>query len=206
MQHGEFPQSRARDRAAAQDVSNGLAGNPDTFPAPPAGPDEIEKLLLTYNNAREAAIAASAGAVQATAAKDEALTALVEQVKADLRYAEATTRNDDGKLQLLGWGARRPRSPSDNQPPGQVVTLEVRREGNTWVFLGWKEPLYGGEVAAYKVQRRKRDTGDWVDVGTAVEHDIMLTGQDTGVEFEYRIIAVNKFGEGPASNVVRAVL
>ncbi len=27
-----------------------------------------------------------------------------------------------------------------------------------------------------------------------------------GVEFEYHVIAVNKAGEGPASNIVRAVL
>lgn len=201
-----FPSREPEVARLAQDVSNGLAANPEVFPAPPAGPDEIEKSLFAYNTAREAAIAASAGSVQATAAKDQALSALVEMLKVNLKYAEATTRNDDGKLQLLGWGRRRPRSPSDTQPPGQVVTLEVLREGSTWVLLGWKEPFDGGEVAAYKVQRRKRDTGDWTDVGTAVEREIMLSGQENGVEFEYQVIAVNKSGDGPASNIVRAVL
>jgi hypothetical protein len=61
-------------------------------------------------------------------------------------------------------------------------------------------------VAAYKVQRRKREGGDWADVGMSVDSEITLNGQDTGVEYEYRVIAVNSAGEGPASNIVRAVL
>ena len=40
----------------------------------------------------------------------------------------------------------------------------------------------------------------------AVESEIMLNGQESGVEVEYRVIARNKAGEGPPSNIVRAVL
>ncbi len=40
----------------------------------------------------------------------------------------------------------------------------------------------------------------------AVESEITLNGQEPGVEFEYRVIAVNKTGDGPASNIARAVL
>jgi hypothetical protein len=64
----------------------------------------------------------------------------------------------------------------------------------------------GGRPAAYKAQRRKRESGDWSDVGMAVESEVLLNNQDQGVEFEYQVIAVNKAGEGPASNSVRAVL
>ena len=35
--------------------------------------------------------------------------------------------------------------------------------------LDWKEPPDGGEVSAHKVQRRKRDSGDWVDIGVSVK-------------------------------------
>jgi hypothetical protein len=201
-----FPSREPEIARLAQDIVNGLAANPDLYPAPPAGPEKIEEALIRFNTAREVAVAAAASAVQTTAVKDEALGALVELLKSDLKYAEAIARNDDGKLQLLGWGARRPRSPSDHQPPGQVITLQVVSEGNDWVTLGWKTPFDGGDVAAYKVQRRKRDGGNWADVGTAVGHEITLPGQENGVEFEYRVIAVNKSGEGAVSNVARAVL
>ena len=56
------------------------------------------------------------------------------------------------------------------------------------------------------MQRRTRDNGAWMDVGMAVESEPTLNGQESGVEFEYRVIAVNKAGEGPASNIARAVL
>jgi hypothetical protein len=199
-----FPYREPDIARLAQDIATGLAQHTDIFPAPPASPDRINEALAAYNGAREAAILASANARQGTAAKDDALCTLMDLMKADLRYAESTSRNDDGKLQLLGWGA--PRSRTATGIPGQVRTLEVLREGRSWVFLDWKEPVDGGQVAAYKVQRRTPGTTDWIDVGMAVESEITLNGQEPGVEFEYRVTAVNKAGEGPASNVARAVL
>jgi hypothetical protein len=64
----------------------------------------------------------------------------------------------------------------------------------------------GGAVAAYKIQRRERPAGLWADVGLAVESEITLTNQTRGKEFEYRVMAVNKAGEGEPSNTVMAVL
>ena len=40
----------------------------------------------------------------------------------------------------------------------------------------------------------------------AMESEITLTGQARGKEWEYRVIAVNKAGEGEPSNTVMAVL
>lgn len=39
-----------------------------------------------------------------------------------------------------------------------------------------------------------------------MDSEITLNGQGTGIEYEYRVIAVNSAGEGPASNIARAVL
>jgi len=89
---------------------------------------------------------------------------------------------------------------------GKLSFTELLREGAGWLFLDWKEPGDGGPVSAYKVQRRERKDGVWTDVGTAVESEITLTNQEAGVEFEYRVIAVNKAGESVPSNIVRAVL
>jgi len=101
----------------------------------------------------------------------------------------------------------RPRLPKRERiEPGQVSTLEVRQEGPGWVALVWKAPFDGGTVAAYRIQRRKRDTGHWMDVGTSVETMVKLDGQQDGVELEYRVIGVNAAGEGPTSNIVRVVL
>ena len=201
-----FPYREADILRLANEIAAGLAANPEVFPAPPYSPEDFENALGAHDGNREAHILGRAAALQATAAKDESLAAITDMSKSVLRYAENHTRGNDGKLQLLGWGGRRSRTQTVTEPPGQARTLEIIREGPNWVYLDWKEPMEGGHVAAYKIQRRKREGGDWTDVGMAVDSEITLNSQDAGVEYEYRVIAVNSAGEGPASNIARAVL
>jgi len=199
-----FPKSEAEVAVLAQRIIHGLTANPEDFPTPPVVPDELQTALAEYIAARDAAATSAAAAAQGTAAKDEALQVLTDQMKADLRYAENTHNYDHGKLRLLGWGGRSERT--SLQVPGQVRTLEVVKEGEGWVLLDWKEPGEGGQVAAYKVQYRRREEGPWRDVGMGVDSQILLNGQERGVELEYRVIAVNKAGEGEPSNIVTSVL
>ena len=201
-----FPRRELDIVRLAQDVANGFTANPDTFPAPPASPERLLEAVGQYNAARDASIAATATAVQGTASKSDALDELAGLLKADLRYAESMSNGDSSKLHLIGWGPPREPRPNDLETPGQVITLEVRQEGKSWVTLGWKQPFDGGPVSAYRIQRRRRDGGEWTDVGTSVETAATLSDQEPGVELEYLVIGVNKAGEGPASNVVRAVL
>ena len=87
---------------------------------------------------------------------------------------------------------------------GKFSLYQRAREG--WGFLGWTELVEGGADAAYKTQRRERPEGAWSDVGMAIESEITLTNQERGKEWEYRVLAVNKAGEGQPSNTVMAVL
>ena len=64
----------------------------------------------------------------------------------------------------------------------------MQHEGKNSITLSWRDPLDGGEVAAYTVQRRKPG-GEWTDVGTAVPSEVTLHGQESGVEFEYQVMA-----------------
>lgn len=68
---------------------------------------------------------------------------------------------------------------------------------------GWVD---GGAVAAPKIQRRLRHDGPWSHAGMAIESEIKLTNQERGKEWEYRVLAVNKAGDGEPSNTVMAVL
>lgn len=157
-----------------------------------------------YITARDAAVAATAASEQATASKDKALRTLADDMKADLRYAKNTVNYDNDQLKLIGWGGRKAKT--SLEAPGQCHSLEAPCEGEGWGSLDWKEPVDGGAVAAYKIQRCLRPDGPWSDASMAIESEITLTNQKRGKEWEYRVLAVNKAGEGEPSNTVMAVL
>lgn len=199
-----FPQREADIARLANDVIAGLRTHKRDFPSPPESPEEIEEALDRYQAAREAALIAAGKAKLATADKLHALAGLVDRVKSVLRYAENHVRRDDAKLTGLGWGAPRPRTARG--APGQVLGLEIVREEESAVELAWQQPVDGGAVLAYVVERRTRQRGRWREVGTSVELRIRLEDQEPGVELEYRVRAVNKAGKGKPSGTARVVL
>ena len=149
-------------------------------------------------------MAARAAAEQSIADKDVALEELIDALKSDIRYAETVVNFDDDKLKLLGWSGKD--TPLTLAPPGEVRQLEAPKQGDGWVFLDWKAPTDGGKVSAYKIQRRQRPEGAWQEVGTAIETESTLVDQPKGESLEYRIIAINKSGDGSPSNMVMVVL
>ena len=161
-------------------------------------------LISAYQIAKNGAVAAQATAEEATATQNDALDDMVETMKTDIRYAENTVNYDDDKLKLIGWAGRKAATPL--AVPGQTRLLEAPKQGAGWVFLDWKKPADGGAVSAYKVMRRERPDGAWAEVATAVISESTLVEQPTGKELEYRIIAINKAGDGEPSNTVMEVL
>jgi len=200
----QFPIRETEILGLGESIITGLTNNAGIYPAPPVIPADLQTAFDGAIAARQAAVAAEAAALQATTDKELAFQNLTDKMKEDLRYAENTVDMDDDKLKLLGWGGRK--APTSLQAPGQARLLEAPREGEGWVFLDWKEPVDGGAVAAYKIQRRERPSGTWADVGMAIESEITLGNQERGKEWEYRVVAVNKAGGGQPSNTVMAVL
>lgn len=199
-----FPFTEADIVALADVMQSGLTDNAVVYPAPPVLPADLIVLINTCQVAKNGAIAAQTAAEDATATKNDMLENLVEAMKSDIRYAENTVNYDDDKLKLIGWAGRKTAIPL--AAPGQARLLEAPKQGAGWVFLDWKKPLDGGAVSAYKVMRRERPAGAWAEVATAVISEATLVEQPTGKELEYRIIAVNKSGEGEPSNTAMVVL
>nr|VFK50917.1 MAG: hypothetical protein BECKTUN1418D_GA0071000_100321 [Candidatus Kentron sp. TUN] len=174
----KFPKDETNILALGREMADGFRAKIDIFPAPPIDIEGLEACI----KARERAVAAQAAAEQATAAKNSAFRILIENMRTDLRYAENTV-NDDAQLKYIGWSGRKPKTPL--AAPGQVRALVVQEQGEGWIHLGWGKPTEGGKVAAYKVQRREPAEGmDWLEAG----------------------VAINKTGEGEASNTVTVVL
>lgn len=199
-----FPRTEPEIVALAEAMEVGLADNPTIYPAPPIPPSALIALKVAYIASVNTAIAAKAAAEAATTDKDDALDTLVDAMKSDIRYAENTVDYDDDKLKLIGWAGRS--AATALTPPGQSRLLEAPRQGEGWVFLDWKAPIDGGKPAAYRVMRRERPAGAWEDVATAVITEATLVEQPRTKELEYRIIAINKAGEGEPSNTAMVVL
>jgi len=110
----------------------------------------------------------------------------------------------DVQLKKLGWGGRRPRV--QLSAPGQVEDLKITEQGEGWLKLQWRKPSDSGAPSTYYIQRRIRSGGTWAVVGSSMVVEATLEDQQRGCELEYRVVAVNKAGDGPESNTVMAVL
>lgn len=133
-----FPKREADIAALAEQLWRGLLDNNAVFPAPPVHPMSLRFRKLIYQSRHDNFLAARAAAEQATANKDDALSNLIEAMKADIRYAENTVSFDDDKLKLIGWAGKKAKTPLT--PPGQTRLLEAPKQGKGWVFLDWKAP------------------------------------------------------------------
>jgi hypothetical protein len=199
-----FPDTEPQIAKLALLICEGLQQAAGDLPAAPVPAAELQARLDAYNKALTATLNAETAFRGQHAVKDEALSSLVDGMKADLKYAEVTFRDQPEKLSQLGWGPRRDASALDI--PGETRDIKIVTEGDTWLVLTWNPPVDGGEVQAYKIQRRKRDAGSWEEVGSSVDTKEMLSNQPRGVEMDYRVIAVNKAGEGQPSATVTVVL
>jgi hypothetical protein len=199
-----FPKSEAEIVALGHSLASGLTADASIFTDPPVAPVQITSLLTAFNTAQHNVEDTRGNAEAAVAAKLETLQALIDAMKKDLRYAEYTCNYDDALLKQLGWGTRR--EPSSLQAPGQALELAASIQGEGTVSFSWKKPADGGAVAAYMIQRRVRPDGAWTNVATAMKTEITLENQERKIEWEFRIIAANKAGEGMPSNTVMVVL
>ena len=199
-----FPDREAQIKALAQNMVTGLTENAADFPAPPVLSLALQALLDSLITLGDEQAVAQAAAEQVTETKRAGLAELVTAMKADLRYAEDAVNHNDAKLTALGWGGKA--APTALQIPGQPRALEAPQQGEGWIFLDWKKPADGGAVAAYKIERRERPSGDWTLFSMAIESEATLNNQERGKDWEYRVIATNKAGASIPSNSVAAVL
>ncbi|MCL4216585.1 MAG: hypothetical protein KJ052_06225 [Candidatus Hydrogenedentes bacterium] len=123
-----FPRTEPQTVILAQNITAGLAANAAIYPSLPVAAADLQTGIEAYITARDAT-------EEATAAKNESLQALTDDMKAELRYPENSVDYDNDELMHLNWGGLKTKT--SLEAPGPRLTLEVPREG--WVLLDWKE-------------------------------------------------------------------
>ncbi|MGK7903091.1 MAG: fibronectin type III domain-containing protein [Hormoscilla sp.] len=195
-----FPTREDEIASLANDIIIGLENNPSLLTAPIVDIPTMRASLENYRTAKVKVTAAQAAVKEAVEEKDELLADLVEEMKQIIRQAENETQYNDTSLKKIGWGGRTRRT--SIEPPGQVRNLEAPRQGAGWVVLDWKTPSDGGKVVTYKVQMFDRDTDSWKEVTSTLNTEATLVEQERTKTLEYRVIAINRAGEGAPSNTV----
>jgi hypothetical protein len=198
-----FPISETDTIVLAQLVANGIANNPTTFPNPPVLPAVLTGGITDYND-KINEIQASEAATRLLVQEKNASYDIVRQGTRDLvDYAQIVAKGNPAILELIGWGPRA--EPQALQPPGQPRYFEIIGQGDGYARFDWKEPLDGGEVAAYNLMRAE-DGANFVIAGTFTASEGAVFEQPTGKKLFYNVVALNRAGSGVASNTVSVVL
>ena len=176
----------------AYQLSSALKGRPDLLRSSPISPETLDNFLTAYANAYENLIVSKARLERAKTKAYEALVTLMEWAGAK----ELAEENFPGDDQDTAAGA-----------PGRPGSLEIVATNKRAVTLRWTKPGNGGAPTAYLLQSRARSLREgWTTVVATDDMEVVLEDQETGVELEYRVFAVNKAGHGPATDIVRLVL
>jgi len=199
----EFPEREADVIALAWRMIEWLERNPELAADAPFTAAALRAKIDQYEQTKAASADAEARSRAAHARQDDSVIELEKELAAQLSYVEVDVRGRPERLSGLGWGGRP--GATDREPPGAVRDVAAERQGDTSVVLAWRPPVDGGPAAEYRVQRRTIG-GAWEWVATAADNDCFLSDQPWGVEFDLRVIAVNKAGAGPPSEVVTVVL
>jgi hypothetical protein len=199
-----FPQKESDIIRLAGAMVNGLKRNASLFPNPPVVTGSLELKLNDYEVKKQDNISKIANAEKSTKEKNRTMKTLIEAMKANLRYAEFVSNYEDDKLKLLGWSG--PKSRSRAKLPGQVRELEIAHIEPGKISLEWKSPSNGGKIAVYKVKRREKQEGDWLNIDVVTKTQTILSDQIRGREIEYTVAGFNRAGDGKDSNIVTAVI
>ena len=94
----------------------------------------------------------------------------------------------------------------DDKTAPHAPELTAARAGFELVRLEWTAPEGGGPVTGYELHVERVDDGsvvhDWDPAGTALGHTV--AGLENGVEYRFRVRAVNRFGPGAPSDALTA--
>ena len=204
----EFPLIESDINALAMTMQAGYTSAPADFPhADLAGLTALYDAYCAAASEYTHCKAAAKGAAQKKRAQREKLAAFM---RLQLKQSEADTAQDPVKLERIGWGPRAKGKTARVPGEPQRLVCEVKEHGA--VYLRWSNPVRGdgGRVMTYIVERRERsgDAGfnEWRLVAVTHAKEILLTEEPRGQRLEYRVLGMNRAGQGAPGNVATAVV
>jgi hypothetical protein len=95
---------------------------------------------------------------------------------------------------------------SSGTAPGQPVNLAAVTQSSDSVALTWNAPTSGGSVTNYVVQYRTTGSSVWSGgIGNVAQTNTVVSGLAPETGYDFRVLAENATGVGPASTIVSAM-
>ncbi len=89
--------------------------------------------------------------------------------------------------------------------PGQPTNVSATTQGTDTIAAAWSAPSSGGTVVSYTLQYRLSGTSVWANSLTGLTSlTRVVTGLTAGTGYDFRVLAVNSGGTGPASATATA--
>ena len=201
MSKGRFPTKEAEILELARKMISGFKKNKELYPTPPVPVEELEKQVEDCENAQNDIDQTRGIMKQQIGVKDNKFDSLEHSMKKQIRYAENTSDFNDGDLERIGWHGRH--KPEPLQPPGQVLKLIAKVDAETGtIYMKWEDAKDGGKADYYKINIFRQADSSWGVYDTISYKEAVIKGLPEGETVRFRIIAVNKAGEGMPSNTV----
>ena len=205
MAKNKFPASKAGQIALAQAIINGFTIDTADFPSPPIKAANLQILLDTAIEKRNARILVDAAAKEAGDVETDAFDDLTDAMKDDIKYGELVTKGDDAKLQKMGWSGRA--APKALQVAGAPSAFEALEQGKGFAGFDWKESKTGGKASMFRILMMEvGGSGEWKEVASSVKPENTVNNLPSGKEYLFCAVAVNSAGMSEHSNTVTLFL
>jgi hypothetical protein len=197
-----IPHKEAELKALAEVIIGGLKTDPEIFKDPPVTFEQLTETVNHVTLSIDNVAQNKAGYEASIQAKDLNVKKMYKQVTYIAEYAYRITNEDQALLSKIGLTLRS--EPKPIEAPGQCRLFNVEKQGIDSVVFTWKQPVRGGRVRAYIIQRQEAEnlSTPWINVWTEFGKEAEIKDQPKDVFLDYRVRSLNNSGIGEPSNTI----
>lgn len=200
----QFPRSRTEVLRFAERMLSGYAKDPEAYPHKDV--KGLKNALTDCKRGDEDSAMKEAALRRATETGNKNYARIEKLLKSQMKHADVDTGGDPEKLAAIGCARTKPQS--RKTPPLPPCGLEILAKGPGTMDLKWTKAkgARAKTIRMYRIDRRERTApgkpyGNWQEVTAVLETRRLLVNQPQGVQLEYRIVAVNQYGESASESI-----
>lgn len=198
----KVPRKEAELVALVEVMIGGLKVDPKIFTDPPLTFEQLTNAINKINLSVDKVAQKKSDYHKAIKEKNANLNALYNNAREIAEYCYRISKNNQVILAKVGLTPRAVKQSVES--PGQCRSFTVVKQEIDSATFKWKEPIAGGKIRAYIIQRKesKAPADTWINLWMEIGKEVEIKKQPSGVFLDYRVRSLNKSGIGESSNTV----